>query len=139
MGNLKKDGKEAGAFQSKEGKNGKANGTGFFIPKDKLGDRVRNVIDNFNSKKVEEQKKTVENKKVYVPKKQMEVKVSTNFDNVGSTSGKDNQEDFISKNPFDVLNDEIVLRVLSYIDEMDQEIITGGVQESNTKSQVIDQ
>nr|KAJ0220253.1 hypothetical protein LSAT_V11C200101200 [Lactuca sativa] len=139
VGNLKKEGKEAGAFQLKEGKNGKMNGTGVFLPKDKLGDRVRNVIDNFNSKKGEDQKKATENKKVYVPKKHVELKVSSNFDNIRSTSGKDKQEDFISKNPFDILNDEMGLRDMSYLDEMDREVITGGVQESNTKAQDVDQ
>ncbi|KAL7602282.1 hypothetical protein Lser_V15G27460 [Lactuca serriola] len=98
VGNLKKDGKEKGVFQSKEDKSGKVNGTGVFIPKEKMGIRVKN----------------------------MDLKVSSNFDKSGSTSGKDNQDEILSQNPFDVLAD-LGLRDMSYLDEIDQEmILTGG-------------
>nr|KAJ0216926.1 hypothetical protein LSAT_V11C300156760 [Lactuca sativa] len=119
VGNLKKDGKEKGVFQSKEDKNGKVNGTGVFIPKEKLGTRVKNVIENFNARKEDMQGKKEENqKKMYVPKKQMDFKVSSNFDNIGSTSGKDDQDEIISQNPFDVLAD-LGLKDMSYLDEID--------------------
>ncbi|CAI9295451.1 unnamed protein product [Lactuca saligna] len=133
VGNIKKDGKEKGVFQSKEGKSGKLNGTGVFIPKEKLGTRVKNVIENFNARKEGMQVKKEENqKKVYVPKKQVDFKVSSNFDNIGSTSGKDDQDEIISQNPFDVLAD-LGLRDMSYLDEIDQEILTGGGQETVTE------
>ncbi|CAI9270261.1 unnamed protein product [Lactuca saligna] len=139
VGNLKKDGKEKGVFQSKDDKNGKKNGTGVFIPKEKLGARVKNVIDNFNAKRDGMQGKKEENqKKVYVPKKQVEFKVSTNFDNIGSTSGKDDQDAIITQNPFDVLAD-LGLRDMSYLDEMDPEVLTGGDQEINTENESVDQ
>ncbi|CAI9259090.1 unnamed protein product [Lactuca saligna] len=139
VGNLKKDGKEKGVFQSKEGKSGKINGTGVFIPKEKLGARVKNVIENFNARKEGIQGRKEENpKKVFVPKKQVDFKVSSNFDNIGSTSGKDNQDEIISHNPFDVLAD-LGLRDMSYLDEIDPEILTGGGQEINTENTIIDQ
>nr|KAJ0187598.1 hypothetical protein LSAT_V11C900454790 [Lactuca sativa] len=140
VGNLKKDGKEKGVFQSKEDKNGKVNGTGVFIPKEKMGIRVKNVIENFNAKKDGMQGKKEENqKKVYVPKKQVDLKVSSNFDKSGSTSGKDNQDEILSQNPFDVLAD-LGLRDMSYLDEIDQEmILTGGGQEMNTENSNVDQ
>ncbi|CAI9261357.1 unnamed protein product [Lactuca saligna] len=140
VGNLKKDGKEKGVFQSKEDKNGKVNGTGVFIPKEKMGIRVKNVIENFNAKKDGMQGKKEENqKKVYVPKKQVDLKVSYKFDKSGSTSGKDNQDEILSQNPFDVLAD-LGLRDMSYLDEIDQEmILTGGGQEMNTENSNVDQ
>ncbi|CAI9263408.1 unnamed protein product [Lactuca saligna] len=140
VGNLKKDGTEKGVFQSKEDKNGKVNGTGVFIPKEKMGIRVKNVIENFNAKKDGMQGKKEENqKKVYVPKKQVDLKVSSNFDKSGSTSGKDNQDEILSQNPFDVLAD-LGLRDMSYLDEIDQEmILTGGGQEMNTENSNVDQ
>nr|KAJ0212400.1 hypothetical protein LSAT_V11C400156940 [Lactuca sativa] len=140
VGNLKKDGIERGAFQSRESKKGKMNGTGVFIPKEKLGTRVKNVIENFNARKDEMQGKKEEGqKKVYVPKKQVEFKVSSNFDNVGSSSGKDDQEVIFSKNPFDILSNDLGLRDMSYLDEIDPEIITGGGQEINTENLIVDQ
>nr|KAJ0219831.1 hypothetical protein LSAT_V11C200050600 [Lactuca sativa] len=139
VGNLKKDGKEKGVFQSKEGKSGKMNGTGVFIPKEKLGTRVKNVIENFNARKEEMQGKKEEGrKKVYVPKKQVDFKVSSIFDNIGSTSGKDDQDEIISQNPFDVLAD-LGLRDMSYLDEIDPEILTGGAQETITENPIVDQ
>ncbi|CAI9295450.1 unnamed protein product [Lactuca saligna] len=102
-------------------------------PKIKLGTRVKNVIENFNARKEGMQVKKEENqKKVYVPKKQVDFKVSSNFDNIGSTSGKDDQDEIISQNPFDVLAD-LGLRDMSYLDEIDQEILTGGGQETVTE------
>ena len=111
-----------------------------FIPKEKLGTRVKNVIDNFNAKRDGMQGKKEENqKKVYVPKKQVEFKVSSNFDNIGSTSGKDDQDEIISQNPFDVLAD-LGLKDMSYLDEIDQEmILTGGDQEAATEKTIVDQ
>ncbi|XP_023762213.1 uncharacterized protein LOC111910619 [Lactuca sativa] len=139
VGNLKKDEKERGVFQSKEDKNGKKSGTGVFIPKEKLGTRVKNVIENFNAKNDGMQgKKEESQKKVYIPKKQMEFKVSSNFDYIGSTSGKDFQEEIITQNPFDVLAN-LGLRDMSYLDEMDPEILTGGGQEKNTENEFVDQ
>nr|KAJ0220884.1 hypothetical protein LSAT_V11C200101250 [Lactuca sativa] len=139
VGNLKKDEKERGVFQSKDDKNGKKSETGVFIPKEKLGTRVKNVIENFNAKNDGMQgKKEESQKKVYVPKKQMEFKVSSNFDYIGSTSGKDIQEEIITQNPFDVLAD-LGLRDMSYLDEMDPEILTGGGQEENTENEFVDQ
>ncbi|CAI9295448.1 unnamed protein product [Lactuca saligna] len=109
------------------------NNGGVFIPKEKLGTRVKNVIENFNARKEGMQGKKEENqKKVYVPKKQVDFKVSSNFDNIGSTSGKDDQDEIISQNPFDVLAD-LGLRDMSYLDEIDQEILTGGGQETVTE------
>ncbi|CAI9274213.1 unnamed protein product [Lactuca saligna] len=137
VGNLKKDGKEKGVFQSKDDKSGKKNGTGVFIPKEKLGTRVKNVIENFNAKKDGMQGKREENqKKVYVPKKQVELKVSSNFDNLGSTSGKIDQDEITTQNPFDVLAD-LGLRDMSYLDEMDSEILTGGGQEISTEKKLV--
>ncbi|CAI9259919.1 unnamed protein product [Lactuca saligna] len=138
VGNLKKDGKEKGVFQSKDDKSGRKNGTGVFIPKEKLGTRVKNVIENFNAKKDGMQGKREENqKKVYVPKKQVELKVSSNFDNLGSTSGKIDQDEITTQNPFDVLAD-LGLRDMSYLDEMDSEILTGGGQEISTENKIGD-
>nr|KAJ0222237.1 hypothetical protein LSAT_V11C200050560 [Lactuca sativa] len=77
-------------------------------------------------------------KKVYVPKKQVEFKVSSNFDNIGSTSGKDDQDAIITQNPFDVLAD-LGLRDMSYLDEMDPEVLTGGGQETSTENEIVDQ
>ncbi|CAI9259914.1 unnamed protein product [Lactuca saligna] len=132
------DGKEKGVFQSKDDKSGRKNGTGVFIPKEKLGTRVKNVIENFNAKKDGIQGKREENqKKVYVPKKQVELKVSSNFDNLGSTSGKIDQDEITTQNPFDVLAD-LGLRDMSYLDEMDSEILTGGGQEISTENKIGD-
>lgn len=140
MGKLKKDGKVAGAFQSFDGKSGKSNGTGVFIPKEKLGNKVKNVIDNFNAKKEEMQgKKEESKKKVYVPKKSVNIKISSNFDKLGSTSGKEDWDEIISNNPFDVLTDDLGLKDMSYLDEIDPEIITGGGQKLSTETSVVDQ
>ncbi|CAI9259916.1 unnamed protein product [Lactuca saligna] len=137
VGNLKKDGKEKGVFQSKDDKSGRKNGIGVFIPKEKLGTRVKNLIENFNAKKDGMQGKREENqKKVYVPKKQVELKVSSNFDNLGSTSGKIDQDEITTQNPFDVLAD-LGLRDMSYLDEMDSEILTGGGQEISTEIKLV--
>nr|KAJ0219421.1 hypothetical protein LSAT_V11C300156720 [Lactuca sativa] len=138
VGNLKKDGKEKGVFQSKEDKSGKMNGTGVFIPKEKMGIRVKNVIENFNARKEGMQGKKEETQKnVYVPKKQEDLKVSSNFDKTGSTSGKDIQDEILSQNPFDVLAD-LGLRDMSYLDEIDQEMILTD-QEINTENSNVDQ